>query len=58
VELSTRLGHRDAPVTTSIYSHEFEAAARSDARRARLDAIYGGVTPEGRSRPAVAVVQR
>lgn len=41
VELSARLGHRDPAVTASVYSHEFEAAARSDSRRARLDAIYG-----------------
>lgn len=41
VELSARLGHRDPAVTASVYSHEFEAAARSDQRRARLDAMYG-----------------
>ncbi|HXW59444.1 MAG TPA: tyrosine-type recombinase/integrase [Solirubrobacteraceae bacterium] len=40
VELSARLGHRDPAITASVYSHEFEAAARSDSRRARLDAIY------------------
>jgi integrase len=41
VELSSRLGHRDPSVTASVYSHEFEAAARSADRRARLDALYG-----------------
>jgi integrase len=41
VELSARLGHRDPAITASVYSHEFEAAARSASRRARLDAIYG-----------------
>lgn len=41
VELSARLGHRDPAVTAAIYSHEFEAAARSDQRRTRLDGIYG-----------------
>jgi integrase len=41
VELSARLGHRDPAVTASVYSHEFEAAARSSERRARLDRIYG-----------------
>lgn len=42
VELSARLGHRDPSVTAAVYSHEFEAAARSDSRRARLDTMYGG----------------
>jgi integrase len=42
VELSARLGHRDPAITASIYSHEFEAQARSGERRARLDAMYGG----------------
>lgn len=41
VELSARLGHRDPAITAAIYSHEFEAAARSSERRARLDAMYG-----------------
>lgn len=41
VELSARLGHRDPAITAAIYSHDFEAAARSDQRRARLDAMYG-----------------
>ena len=41
VELSSRLGHRDPAITASTYSHEFEAAARSAERRARLDSIYG-----------------
>lgn len=43
VELSARLGHRDPSITASIYSHEFEAAARSDERTARLDGMYGGL---------------
>jgi len=42
VELSAHLGHRDPSITASTYSHEFEKAARSDARRARLDAMFGG----------------
>jgi integrase len=41
VELSARLGHRDPAITAAVYSHEFEAAARSDQRRSRLDALYG-----------------
>ena len=41
LELSAHLGHRDPSITASTYSHEFEKAARSDARRARLDGIFG-----------------
>lgn len=41
VELSARLGHRDPAITAAIYSHEFEAQARSQERRTRLDAMYG-----------------
>lgn len=41
VELSAHLGHRDPAVTMNTYSHEFEKAARSDARRSRLDGIFG-----------------
>ena len=41
VELSAHLGHRDPSITASTYSHEFEKAARSDARRARLDGMFG-----------------
>lgn len=41
VELSARLGHRDPSITAAIYSHEFEAQARSIDRRTRLDEIYG-----------------
>lgn len=50
VELSARLGHRDPAVTASVYAHEFEAAGRSDARRERLDALYGSaMAAHGRS---------
>lgn len=42
VELSARLGHRDPSVTASTYMHEFDAAARSPQRVARLDRMYGG----------------
>lgn len=41
VELSAHLGHRNPSVTMNTYSHEFEKAARSDARRTRLDGIFG-----------------
>jgi integrase len=41
VELSAHLGHRDPAVTMNTYSHEFEKAARSEARRTRLDGIFG-----------------
>jgi len=43
VELSAHLGHRDPSITASTYSHEFEKAARSEARRARLDSIFGSL---------------
>jgi integrase len=43
VELSAHLGHRDPAVTASVYSHEFEKAARSDERRARLDGMFAGL---------------
>ncbi len=52
VELSARLGHRDPAITASIYSHEFEAQARSSARRARLDAMYGGDSVPDPGRPS------
>jgi integrase len=41
VELSARLGHRDPAITAAIYSHDFEAQARSGERRTRLDVMYG-----------------
>ena len=41
VELSARLGHGDPSITARVYSHEFEAAARSAQRRSRLDSMYG-----------------
>ncbi len=41
VELSAHLGHANPQITAQVYSHEFEKAARSDARRARLDSIFG-----------------
>lgn len=50
VELSAHLGHRDPAITASTYSHEFEKAARSDARRARLDGMFGSaLEANGRS---------
>jgi integrase len=54
VELSSRLGHRDPAITASIYSHDFEAAARSSERRARLDRLYG--VDDDRSSVAAAEV--
>ncbi len=50
MELSAHLGHRDPSITASTYSHEFEKAARSDARRARLDGIFGSAL-EARGTP-------
>jgi len=40
--VSARLGHRDVATTQRIYIHEFDAANRSDERRAKLAALYGG----------------
>lgn len=51
--VSARLGHRDVATTQRIYIHEFDAANRSDERRAKLAALYGGdamVEPPGRRR--------
>lgn len=56
VELSARLGHRDPEVTAAVYSHEFEATARSGERRARLDAIYGGEQQPPPDRTDAAVI--
>jgi integrase len=39
--VSARLGHRDVATTQRIYVHEFDAANRSDERRAKLTALYG-----------------
>jgi integrase len=41
VELSSHLGHASPAITASTYSHEFERAARSDERRARIESMYG-----------------
>jgi hypothetical protein len=40
--VSARLEHRDVATTQRIYIHEFDAANRSDERRAKLAALYGG----------------
>jgi integrase len=39
--VSARLGHTDVATTQRIYIHEFDAANRSDERRAKLAALYG-----------------
>jgi integrase len=39
--VSARLGHADITTTQRIYVHEFDAANRSDERRAKLAALYG-----------------
>ena len=41
-EVSARLGHTNVATTLRIYTHEFDAARRSDDRRNRLAALYGG----------------
>jgi integrase len=51
VEVSARLGHASVATTLSIYAHEWDAARRSDERRARLDRLYGNaMETTGRSR--------
>ena len=41
-EISRRLGHSSVATTLRVYVHEFDAARRSDDRRKRLNALYGG----------------
>jgi integrase len=41
-EVSGRLGHSSIATTQRIYVHQFDAARRSDDRRNRLAALYGG----------------
>lgn len=56
VELSAHLGHADPAITLRVYSHEFATAAHSEARRARLDAIFGSsvVAADGNRAPQTA----
>lgn len=39
--VSARLGHADITTTQRIYAHAYDAANRSDERRAKLAALYG-----------------
>jgi integrase len=39
--VSARLGHANITTTQRTYSHAYDAANRSDERRARLAALYG-----------------
>jgi integrase len=41
VEVSGQLGHASVATTTRIYADEWDAARRSDDRRARLTKLYG-----------------
>jgi integrase len=41
VELSAILGHRDPSITARVYAQEFEKASRSDARRERIEGMFG-----------------
>ncbi len=41
VELSRFLGHASPAVTASVYAGEWEAAARSDERRRRIEGMFG-----------------
>jgi integrase len=58
VELSAHLGHRNPAVTMNTYSHEFEKATRSNARRDRLDAIFGATLAEQHHDDATARVSQ
>lgn len=40
-EVQALMRHESATTTLSVYTHEFDVAARSDARRARLERLYG-----------------
>jgi integrase len=39
--VADRLGHADIAITQRTYVHEFDAAGRSDARRAMIESLYG-----------------
>ena len=55
--VSARLGHSDVATTQRIYIHEFDAANRSDERRAKLAALYGNpmeTTARNRAKRKVA----
>ena len=40
--VADRLGHSNIAITQSTYAHQFDAANRSDERRAMLESIYSG----------------
>src|SRR3954451_582541 len=42
--VSRRLGHGSVAVTAEVYSHLLDDAERRQARRDRLDGLYGGST--------------
>lgn len=51
-EVSARLGHADVATTMRIYTHAFDAAARSTHRRERLAALEASVEASDGSRAA------
>ena len=53
-EVSARLGHADVSTTMRIYVHQFDAARRSDDRRARLTGLYGGDVATNVATPEVS----
>lgn len=55
-EVSARLGHSSVATTQRIYVHAFDAARRSDDRRARLSKLYGNINLAGES-PAYTVTE-
>jgi len=46
VEVAARLGHSSPTTTLKTYAHLFDQANRSEDRRGRLAAIYGGSAME------------
>jgi integrase len=53
-EVSARLGHSNIATTQRTYVHAYDAARRSDERRARLTTLYGG-TAEGSGAEVLAL---
>lgn len=57
-EVSRRLGHADVGTTQRTYVHEFDAARRSEDRRARLAQLYAGASVEAPVEAAASNRQR
>jgi integrase len=57
-EVSARLGHSNISTTQRIYVHEFDAARRTDERRARLAVLYGSPPESAASTTSVEILRR